>query len=55
MTSSVLSACLQWLLLVSPHTETLSVSAAACCPGRLRMDVLETSEPLDEELYSRQL
>lgn len=35
---------------------TLSVSAAACHPAAgLKMDVLETTKWLDEELYSRQL
>ncbi|XP_012494082.1 PREDICTED: ubiquitin-like modifier-activating enzyme 7 isoform X5 [Propithecus coquereli] len=38
------------------HPQTLSVSTAACCsaPGS-RMDILETSKLVDEELYSRQL
>uniref|UniRef100_A0A8C0L8F9 Ubiquitin like modifier activating enzyme 7 n=1 Tax=Canis lupus dingo TaxID=286419 RepID=A0A8C0L8F9_CANLU len=38
------------------HTVTLSISTADCCPASgLRMDVLETSKLVDEELYSRQL
>uniref|UniRef100_A0A8C0LBS9 E1 ubiquitin-activating enzyme n=1 Tax=Canis lupus dingo TaxID=286419 RepID=A0A8C0LBS9_CANLU len=40
----------------SSHTVTLSISTADCCPASgLRMDVLETSKLVDEELYSRQL